>query len=214
VLGGKQVRVVTNFFSLAGAPEYAKIRAEFFSQEFEGLLLCFSLSDKKSFESLEQWLTEASSIVEIVSKSDQTLEEIVRIEPGRLKNKKIVVIGNKLDLKSDRAVSEKEARAWCSSKGFEYFEASAKTGENVIAAFTCLLNGCYSKPVPSTSAWSNSNQPGSTEASPQLSQRNLASNLPASSTAVQASSTVDMTGKQASDNAKTNKKEPSSTARP
>jgi Ras-related protein Rab-7A len=52
-----------------------------------------------------------------------------------------VVLGNKIDVENgnSRVVSEKKAKAWCSSKGgIPYYETSAKEDFNVDAAFQCI----------------------------------------------------------------------------
>ncbi len=52
-----------------------------------------------------------------------------------------MVLGNKIDVEggNNRVVSEKKAKAWCSSKGgIPYFETSAKEDFNVDAAFQCI----------------------------------------------------------------------------
>ena len=46
-----------------------------------------------------------------------------------------VLVGNKLDLESEREVDAKEAEAFAKEKKFLFFEVSAKTGENVREMF-------------------------------------------------------------------------------
>ena len=43
---------------------------------------------------------------------------------------KVVLCGNRADQKS-REVSTEEAKKFANKKGYEYFETSSKTGENV-----------------------------------------------------------------------------------
>jgi Ras-related protein Rab-7A len=61
--------------------------------------------------------------------------------PSDPDNFPFVVLGNKIDVENgnSRVVSEKKAKAWCSSKGgIPYYETSAKEDFNVDAAFQCI----------------------------------------------------------------------------
>ena len=62
------------------------------------------------------------------------LSAIHRYAPNGGKVVKLLV-GNKCDLVNDRAVSTREGEAWARSKGMLFLEASAKSDENVRAAF-------------------------------------------------------------------------------
>ena len=53
--------------------------------------------------------------------------------------KPFVLIGNKIDLVDERVVSKKEGLALAEELGASYFETSAKTGENLNAAFHDLV---------------------------------------------------------------------------
>ena len=64
----------------------------------------------------------------------QWLNEIEMYAPNGGKVVKLLV-GNKCDLVNDRAVSTREGEAWARSKGMLFLEASAKSDENVKAAF-------------------------------------------------------------------------------
>lgn len=50
----------------------------------------------------------------------------------------IVVVGNKADLDGAREVTEREALEWCEARGYDWYEASAQTGQNVRPAFEML----------------------------------------------------------------------------
>ncbi|OHT11687.1 small GTP-binding protein [Tritrichomonas foetus] len=85
-----------------------------------GALIVFDLTSKDSFNSVDRWY--------------QDLKEVARSDVIT------VLIGNKLDLDSKRAVSQEEAQAFADARGMQYFETSAKTGDNVPSAVTaCVL---------------------------------------------------------------------------
>ncbi|CAN4088990.1 unnamed protein product [Withania somnifera] len=64
----------------------------------------------------------------------------VNASPSDPENFPFVVLGNKIDVDGGniRVVSEKKAKAWCTSEGIPYFETSVKEGFNVDAAFQCI----------------------------------------------------------------------------
>ena len=114
-VAGQSVRV--NFFDCAGGAEYFEIRNEFYKDASGGLLV-FDVSNRETFEALEDWLAEANSH----GANDPVL----------------VVSANKADC-TKRAVSEAEGRQWAASRGLAYFETSAKDGNNVTLMFEALL---------------------------------------------------------------------------
>jgi GTPase SAR1 family protein len=115
-----EVQVLSSFLDFGGDPRYLKVRSEFYS-DFHGGVLVFDVSSRASFEQLQFWLTEATKC-------------------GASKPFKCVVCGTKVDLLESRVVTESTARAWSSSKGFEYFDVSGRTGQNVATSIESLLS--------------------------------------------------------------------------
>ena len=73
--------------------------------------------------------------------SDEPNHRTAQASPSDPDNFPFVVLGNKIDVENgnSRVVSEKKAKAWCSSKGgIPYYETSAKEDFNVDAAFQCI----------------------------------------------------------------------------
>jgi small GTP-binding protein len=60
----------------------------------------------------------------------------------------IALTGNKIDLAERRAVSRADASAWADENGCLFFEASAKTGENVQELFRTLAEQLPEKEAP------------------------------------------------------------------
>ena len=80
-------------------------------------VLCFDLTNKRTFEALEQWS------MEITEKAPTML--------------KIVLVGTKKDLTNDRQVSFESGKNFAESHGFLfYMETSAKMGDGIIQLFT------------------------------------------------------------------------------
>jgi len=78
-------------------------------------LLVYDITSKESFNSLSRWISEARNH----GNKDITL----------------TLVGNKNDLEADRAVSVEEAQAFADQHSLIYVETSAKSGNNVDAAF-------------------------------------------------------------------------------
>ena len=84
-----------------------------------GAFLVFDLTNRLSFDNIGRWLNDVK---------DSAHNDVV-----------LVLIGNKLDCASDRAVSKEEAQAFADFHHMKYFETSAKSGENVEQAMIeCL----------------------------------------------------------------------------
>lgn len=83
-----------------------------------GLILFFDLTDRKSFERLNKWLSEIAQLV-------------YNMLP-------IILIGNKCDLADKRVVSYEEAEAFAKAEQPTYFETSAQSGENILEPLIAL----------------------------------------------------------------------------
>ncbi len=90
-----------------------------FYRNAECCILCFDLTDPKTFETIDQWKTEFLS----------------QLNPKDPETFPFVVLGNKCDKTEERKVSESKATQYCSSRGIPYFETSAKDNNNVDKAF-------------------------------------------------------------------------------
>jgi len=108
------------------------------SQLFEGLQRCVrgvryyqyqSVDDvgSNSFESIGKWIDFVRE-----SRGSDTL---------------IFVVGNKLDLETDRNVNSEKAEAQVKAQGINYYEVSAKTGRNLNDMFKSLCSILLNAPV-------------------------------------------------------------------
>ena len=76
------------------------------------MFVCFDLTSRKSWESLDSWLVEVNN---------NTSHNLVRY-----------LVGNFADLPDERVVTEEEALIFMRDNGFShYLETSAKSGQNV-----------------------------------------------------------------------------------
>merc|ERR1719433_303284 len=110
---GREFRV--NVFDVGGDERYAEVRSEFY-KDSNGVLLVFDVTSRRSFQNLDQWMTE-------VTKNSQGGAALP-----------CAVVAAKVEA-TPRAVSEQEARGWASGRKLEYFEVSAALALNVEAPF-------------------------------------------------------------------------------
>ena len=89
----------------------------------DAVILVYAINDKNTFGALDTW----------ISKLNDTMD---------ISKKPIIIVGNKSDL-NEREVSYEEGKKYAESKGFNFYETSAKTGENVGEAFNDIFEQLY-----------------------------------------------------------------------
>jgi len=114
----KNRKVAINFFDLSGDKDYETIRNDFYKNA-QGVLLVFDLDNRDSFLNVAKW------------------EKDMR-DYGIDKKALITLVGNKCDLKS-RQLEQSEIMKFAKSKGWEYVQTSASSGENVVEVFEKLF---------------------------------------------------------------------------
>lgn len=113
-------------WDLAGQPTFEKVRGHYY-QGCNGIILVYSITNRESFDNASKWLVEA-------------YKNMGKLPPT-------IIVANKIDL---RGTVDDEVTTEEGEKFTEYFmekldvpavyvETSAKTGENVVNAFTKLL---------------------------------------------------------------------------
>lgn len=110
-------RIKLQIWDTAGQERFGAIRPLYYRGANGGLLV-YDVTNRKSFSNLERhWFTE------------------VYQSCGRIP---LILLGNKADLEELRAISSEEGRARATARDLRFFETSAKTGQNVDAAFLNL----------------------------------------------------------------------------
>ncbi|NVM29220.1 MAG: GTP-binding protein [Candidatus Helarchaeota archaeon] len=105
-------------WDIAGQAIFEKIREEYL-QGTNGALILFDLTNKESFDHVEDWIRELTKFA------------------GKVP---FVVVGNKADLSDQRAVSEDDGKKRAEElEGVDYIETSAKTGDKVEDAFKKII---------------------------------------------------------------------------
>lgn len=101
----------------AGQERYRCI-TEAYYRGTKGIIFCFSICDKKSFENLNIWITTAKKYID-----DNTL---------------VAIVGTKTDLEHLREISSNEAKKFANN--IDYHEVSALTGKGISEMFDDFIS--------------------------------------------------------------------------
>ena len=116
----KKIRL--QIWDTAGQDRFRNVTKSYF-QSSHGFIIVYEISDKESFEKINFWM-----------------EHIKNNAP---ENVKIILVGNKEDLTSERQVSIEEGENYAKHYNIKFFEACAKDGTNVKELFYYLANEIY-----------------------------------------------------------------------
>lgn len=108
------VIVKFEIWDTAGQERYRSL-ASMYYRNAQAAIVVYDITQSESLEKAKYWIKE--------------------LQKQANSNILITLVGNKLDLKEERQVSEDSARAFANELGLLYFEVSAKTGENVQELF-------------------------------------------------------------------------------
>jgi Ras-related protein Rab-7A len=116
--GGKTLTL--QIWDTAGQERFQSLGVAFYRGS-DVCVLTFDVNNAKSFDNLGNWMEEF----------------LAQASPKEPEAFPFIVIGNKVDV-GGRQVTEQQARAWCTARGLEYFETSAKEDTNVEEAFEAV----------------------------------------------------------------------------
>jgi small GTP-binding protein len=120
--GGRTVRL--QVWDTAGQERFRTITPAYYRRAL-GVLIVFDLTNRKSFDSVEEWLR---------SLNDHGDPDVVKI-----------LVGNKVDLETKRKIGKEEARNLAKKHNMEYFEVSAKEDVAVDEVFETLTDQIAAK---------------------------------------------------------------------
>ena len=106
----------------AGQERFRSLPIKYY-QNADGVLLLFDVSDKKSFDKVDDWFDDAKKNIKNKSRTN------------------IFLIGNKIDLK--RVVPKEDAIKKANELGLKYFEVSCKINMNVAEVMSTMIYSCY-----------------------------------------------------------------------
>ncbi len=117
---GKEIKL--QIWDTAGQERYKSITAAYYKGA-KGALIVYDTTQKTSFENIDKWMSE--------------------IKEKSSKDMKLMIIGNKIDLKDERQVETDEALAKAQILEAPIMETSALDATNVKEAFYDLLKEMY-----------------------------------------------------------------------
>jgi small GTP-binding protein len=116
-------RIKLQIWDTAGMEKYKQITVSYY-RGAQAAIVCFDLTNKKSFKSVKRWIDDFS-------------------QTESMENKVIVLVGNKCDLTLEREVSKEEIQNFVELNKYYYFECSAKQGDNIDEMFCFLAQKLY-----------------------------------------------------------------------
>ena len=122
--GIKDVEIGNNTFRIqiwdtAGQENFKSITRSYFKNSICAII-CYDITKKDSFDNVTTWIEDCKTQC--------------------YKNVYMILVGNKTDLRERRVVSTDEGKELADKLGINFYETSAKTGENVENVFQESIN--------------------------------------------------------------------------
>ena len=121
-INNKNINV--KFWDTAGQEKYRAIGSKFY-KDANGVILVYDTTNKRSYENLNKW------VVELKEKAPPNLS--------------VMLVGNKIDMVSDKEVSREDGKRFSEIYGYYFLETSAKENTNVDEAFNTLIKSASEK---------------------------------------------------------------------
>ncbi|KAI3975358.1 hypothetical protein MKX01_022120 [Papaver californicum] len=114
--------VKAQIWDTAGQERYRAVTSAYYRGAV-GAMLVYDITKRQSFDHIPRWLEELRGHAD--------------------KNIVIILIGNKCDLESQRAVPTEDAKEFAQKEGLFFLETSALEGSNVETAFSTVLTEIF-----------------------------------------------------------------------
>lgn len=123
----EEEKLKLQIWDTAGQEHFRSVTKSYF-RNAAGCILVYDITRRETLDHAKQWLDD----VRAQSTDEQDIS--------------ICLVGNKTDLDQDRQVTTEEAESWAQEHGIEQFvETSAKTGDQVVYAYTQLAKQIHAK---------------------------------------------------------------------
>lgn len=141
--------VKVQVWDTAGQEQYRAMTSSYY-RGAHGVLLVYDMTNIKSFENVHKWLDDvflnSTNTLSERTNGPQTLPK--GNEHGETENPiDVILIGNKCDSESERAVSTKDATDYAKKNKLLFMETSGKTGVHVKQAFNMLVTKIMNRMV-------------------------------------------------------------------
>ena len=120
---GNKIKII--FWDTAGQERFHSLSSGTIKNS-QGIIICFALNDKQSFENVILWLEDVRNVSEKIP---------------------IVLFGNKCDLVDERKVTKEEIERFIKKNDLVYFETSAKEKINLEEGFQKIFEDAYATVV-------------------------------------------------------------------
>ena len=120
---GNKIKII--FWDTAGQERFHSLSSGTIKNS-QGIIICFALNDKQSFENVVLWLEDVRNVSEKIP---------------------IVLFGNKCDLVDERKVTKEEIDRLVKKNDLVYFETSAKEKINLEEGFQKIFEDAYATVV-------------------------------------------------------------------
>jgi len=124
---GKTIKAT--IWDTAGQERFRTLTSSYY-RGAQGIVLTYDVTRRETFYHINTWL-----------------EEVEKYTPGGTKDVILVLVGNKVDLESERQVSTKEGEAWARQRGMLFIETSAKTKLGIQEVFQELVQKILETPA-------------------------------------------------------------------
>ena len=111
-----------NIWDTVGEEKFRAITSQYY-KESNGIFLVYDISNRESFDNVDIWM-----------------EDIKNYAP---ENCVVILVGNKSDLVSERAVTVQEGKNKAAQYGILFKEVSAKNGDNILLIFGDISEAVY-----------------------------------------------------------------------
>ena len=118
IIDYNKFKIRLQIWDTSGEEKFRSITKNFY-RNADGLLVVFDLTKKESFHNVGSWINEA----------EENNDKL-----------KIILIGNKLDLKDGRIVTIDVAKKFAEKNNLKYIETSAKDGTNINESFQTIID--------------------------------------------------------------------------
>ena len=118
IINYKNLKIELQIWDTSGEEKFRAITRNFY-RNADGIFIVFDLTKKPTFDHVKIWISEAHDHNDTI---------------------KLVLIGNKLDLKNEIEVSNELASSYAKRNNLKYFETSAKEGTNINVAFDTIVD--------------------------------------------------------------------------